>query len=134
MSLDPAATMRRFGECNHPPGFHTPAVFQPGKYLDVRRLHGFFVVEIDDWTWLSDHGLLDEAFDVDAWEAMTLRLIGAPELSARRFWRCAFSLARRVIKGRRVWIDGTEHTLETWAQAARVLARAAAPIKPQKSH
>lgn len=97
--------MRRFGECNFPSmDLSLPAVYQPGRYLDLRWLEGELVLEIDCYSWCQERNLIGAEFDTDKWEAMTLRLVRVSGSSARGFWRNAFQIGRGLINGRSVEI------------------------------
>lgn len=110
--------MRRFGECSSELG--SPAVFQPGKYIDVCKVNGAYRVDVDCWTWMWDCGLIDGEFDTDAWESHMLHLDQADDVSARAFWRDAFRTARALVNGMEVQLGPVPpFTIESYVAAIR---------------
>lgn len=127
-----AETMRHFGACNYPSREFAgdPAIYQPGQYLNLRMLNGVVVLEVDCWTWMHDRGLIEGEFDVDTWEAMTLRFEQHPGIPARKFWREAFQMARGLVNGWSIeFPDVPKFTIEDWV--AQVLAQPVVKIGPQ---
>jgi len=90
-----AATMRRFGECNH----YGPAVYQPGEFIDCSVIDGRLVVFVDCYAMSHPN---EKDFDDDQWEAEKLLLEQAPGTRQRDAWRGAFKLARAFLNGRAI--------------------------------
>lgn len=87
-----AATMRRFGECNH----YGPAVYQPGEFIDCSVIDGKLTVLVDCYAMTHPN---PSDFDVDQWEAEKLILEQAPGANQRDAWYDAFRLARAFLNG-----------------------------------
>lgn len=109
--------MRRFGECNYPSREYADnqAINQPGTYLNLIVLNGVAVLQLDCWSWMADRGLIDSAFDVDTWTAMTLNLEQPLGVSARQFWYTAFQIVRALVSGETINLAGTsDFSIEKW--------------------
>lgn len=111
--------MQRFGECNVD---NTPAVYQPGEFIDVDVRDGLLVLEIDCYSFMRQGS--DEEFDVDQWEDERLYLLQPAEVPMRAFWYEAFKVARALLSGRTVHFRGGESA----NLAEYVAARRAAPV------
>lgn len=100
-----AATIRRFGECNH----YGPAVYQPGDFIDCDVVDGKLTVTVDCYA-MTHPDQID--FDVDQWQAEKLILEQVPGTAQRDAWRDAFKLARAFLHGMSIQCSETDTALD----------------------